>query len=200
MIDLQTFINQVLATGKPVGSGECGELVDLWLVEGYGVRTSYPNAIDYWTNGLPGFQRVNSPEPGDLACYDAHPGYPDGHIAIYAGNGEVFEQNADPDGALPHVYLRANTYLLGYLRYNGGNMKPDPNQVNQLVTLCWGPGAATKDDITSLNAQPTVQAMLNALLGDNRTAVWDAEVYRLLNQTSTLNKNSVIGYLQENLQ
>lgn len=115
-MDLQTFINQVLATNKPVGTGECGELVDLYLVEVFGNYTAYNDAIDYWNNGIPGFVKVSSPQPGDIVVYNAHPGFPAGHIAIYNGNGQVFEQNADPDGSLPHLFNRATTYLLGYLR------------------------------------------------------------------------------------
>lgn len=136
MIDLQTFISQVLATGKPVGTGQCGELTDLWLVQGFGNHTEYPTAIDYWSNGVPGFVKSATPQPGALACYNAHPGYPDGHIAIYVSNGEVFEQNADPDGSYPHIYPRLSTYLLGYLISNvEENDMPNAGDVDNVYLL-----------------------------------------------------------------
>lgn len=109
----QTFVAQ--NNGKKIGTGQCGELVDLWLVEGFGNHTEYASAKDYWFSGIPGFVPTTSPQAGAIAVYNAHPGFPDGHIAVYMGGGVVFEQNADPDGSLAHEFARANTYLLGYL-------------------------------------------------------------------------------------
>lgn len=133
-MDLQTFINQVLATKKAVGTGQCGELVDLWLAEGFNNHTEYATAYEYWTNGIPGFTVTTTPKAGDIAVYVPHTvngvNYPDGHIAVYVGSGVVFEQNADPDGSLPHEFNRATTYLAGYLTSQGGNMVETPT-VNQ---------------------------------------------------------------------
>ena len=69
-----------------------------------------------------------TPQAGDIAVYDGHTGFPEGHIAVYIGNGEVFEQNADPDGSPAHIFSRANTYLLGYLT-KGEDMGLTPEQV-----------------------------------------------------------------------
>lgn len=102
--------------GKVIGSGQCGDLVDLWLVEGFGNHTSYATALDYWMGGIPGFSLVvGAPQDGDIGCYNAHPGYPEGHITMHY-QGEEFEQNADPNGSPAHLFPRATTYLLGYLR------------------------------------------------------------------------------------
>lgn len=110
----QQFVTQ--NNDKIIGSGQCGELIDLALVEIYGNHTSYATALDYWTNGIPGFSVVvGAPQDGDITCYNAHPGYPDGHISMHF-QGEEFEQNADPDGSPAHLFPRATTYLLGYLR------------------------------------------------------------------------------------
>lgn len=130
-MDLQTFINTY--NNKTVGTGQCGELVDAYLVDVFENHTEYDTAYEYWTNGIPGFVVMTTPEPGDIACYKPHTvngvEYPDGHIAIYVGNGIVFEQNADPDGSPAHEFARATTYLLGYLR-KGENMVETPT-VNQ---------------------------------------------------------------------
>lgn len=136
-------------TGKKIGNGQCGDLVDLYLQEVCGNSTEYGSAKDYWFNGIPGFSVVSTPQTGDIVVYNAHLGYPDGHIAVYY-NGEIFEQNANPDGSPAHLFPRATTYLLGYLR-QGDDMstldKPlatiiaqafygngaDDNAINQLV-------------------------------------------------------------------
>lgn len=119
----QQFVTQ--NNGKVIGSGQCGELIDLALVEIYGNHTEYATALEYWTNGIPGFSVVSGPpQDGDIGCYNAHPGFPDGHITMHY-QGEEFEQNADPDGSVAHLYPRATTYLLGYLR--GGTMEPPIN-------------------------------------------------------------------------
>jgi hypothetical protein len=87
---------------------------------------SYVSSKDYWFNPVPGYDKVSTPQPGDIAIYNGHGVYTDGHSAIYV-DGRVFEQNADPDGSPAHLYTRANTYLLGYLRKQGVNM-PDFSQ------------------------------------------------------------------------
>lgn len=127
----QKFVTQ--NNGKVIGSGQCGDLIDLWLVEGFGNHTSYAVALDYWTNGIPGFTKVTGvPQDGDIGCYNAHPGYPDGHITMHY-QGEEFEQNADPDGSPAHLFPRATTYLLGYLR----------EEINVGVTIQGSPAAVS---------------------------------------------------------
>lgn len=142
---LQDFINQVLDTHVPVGSGQCGELVDLYLIDCFGNHTAYNDAKDYWFNGIPGFVAVTDPQAGDIAVYNAHGTYTEGHIAIYVGNGEVFEQNADPDGSSPHTFPRATTYLLGYLRSEGENMNPNAGDVINAYQLINGRPATPEE-------------------------------------------------------
>ncbi len=118
---LDEFIAQY--TNQVIGDGECGTLVRQYLIEvdGY-TPPSHPSAKDYWTYGMPGYNKSSSPTPGCIVVYNGHGptlpdgtlAYPDGHIAVYV-DGRVFEQNADPDGAAAHLFNRANTYLLGYL-------------------------------------------------------------------------------------
>ena len=108
--------------GRVVADGQCGNLVrQYWIEVDQTGPPSYPDSKDYWSNDVPGYDKVSSLEPGDIAIYNGHGNYPEGHSAIYVGNGQVFEQNADPDGAPAHIYSRANTYLLGYLRKQGGD-------------------------------------------------------------------------------
>jgi len=96
--------------------GQCVQLVEDYAVKVLGVKLPIiGQAKNYWT-AIPGFTQQSSPQAGDIAVYNGHGIYTDGHIAIFAGNGQVFEQNADPDGSPAHLFARANTYLLGYLR------------------------------------------------------------------------------------
>lgn len=61
-------------------------------------------------------------QKGDIPVYDGHGAFPEGHIAISLGGGQVFEENADPNGSPAHVYPRATTYLLGSLRKKGSGV------------------------------------------------------------------------------
>lgn len=102
--------------GRKVGDGQCGNLVrQYWIEVDHTSPPSYPDSKDYWFNPVPGYTKTANPQPGDIAIYNGHGAYPEGHSAIYIGNEQVFEQNADPDGAPAHIFSRANTYLLGYL-------------------------------------------------------------------------------------
>lgn len=111
--------------------GQCVQSVMIKIKDVDGIEPPvYPDAKDYWFNGIPGYSIVANPQPGDIAVYNGHDFFPEGHIAVVSdSNGQVFEQNADPDGSPMHFYNRATTYLLGYLRYNGGNMAFDYNSI-----------------------------------------------------------------------
>lgn len=110
--------------GKIVADGQCGNLVrQYWIEVDQTSPPSYPNSNDYWSQPVPGYNKIKlDPHPGDIAIYDGHGIYTEGHSAVYVGNSQVFEQNADPDGSPAHIYARAPTYLLGYLRKQGEDM------------------------------------------------------------------------------
>lgn len=125
-MNLNDFITKY--DGKVVRGGQCGELVrQYWIDVDKTVPPSYPNSKDYWYNPVPGYDKVQDPRPGDIAIYDGHGAYTEGHSAIYV-DGRVFEQNADPNGSPAHLYNRNNTYLLGYLRKQGESMTLDEAQ------------------------------------------------------------------------
>lgn len=114
---LQDFINTY--TGKKVGTGQCVPLVELYAQQVLATPLPVlPSAVNYW-KALPGYTQESSPQIGDIAVYNSHAGFPDGHIAIVNQLGnppQVFEQNADPDGSPAHLYQRSTIYLLGYQR------------------------------------------------------------------------------------
>lgn len=115
---LQEFV--VKYDGKYVGDGQCGSLVRAyWNEVDKTSPPSYTNSKDYWFNPVPGYDKVASPLAGDIAIYDGHGSFVEGHSAIVYVDGRVFEQNADPDHSPAHLYNRATTYLLGYLHKQG---------------------------------------------------------------------------------
>lgn len=147
---LQEFINKY--NGKYVGDGQCGALVrQYWIEVDKTNPPSYTSSKDYWFKPVPGYDKVQNPKPGDIAIYNGHGSFVDGHSAIYV-DGRVFEQNADPDGSPAHVYLRLNTYLLGYLHKQGGTMDY-PN----------------KGDLVNIHNN---QAWPGHDIGDNDVAFW----------------------------
>lgn len=133
-LSLGEFINTY--TGQRVRGGQCGELVrQYWIDVDQTNPPSYPNSKDYWYNPVPGYDKVQTPQPGDIAIYDGHGAYIEGHSAIYV-DGRIFEQNADPDGAPAHLFTRSGRYLLGYLRKQGE--KDMPINDDQLYMLIRG--------------------------------------------------------------
>lgn len=118
---IQQFVDKY--NGKKVGRGECGDLVRAYWTEVDGTNPpSYDDSKDYWFNPVPGYDKITSnPIDGDIAIYNGHGVYTEGHSAI-CYEGVKFEQNADPDGSPAHLYPRPNTYLLGYLRKQGGGI------------------------------------------------------------------------------
>lgn len=126
---LSQFITKY--NGVVVGDGECGTLVRAyWTEVDKTSPPSYPSAVNYWYNPAPPYVHTQTPKPGDIAVYDAHGAFTDGHIAIFVNGSEVFEQNADPDGSPAHLYNRANTYLLGYLTKE--NTMPTQAQLDKI--------------------------------------------------------------------
>lgn len=181
---------------KVIGSGQCGDLVDLVLVDIYGNHTEYATAYDYWVNGIPGFSVVSgSPQDGDIGCYKPHSGFPDGHITMHY-QGEEFEQNADPDGSPAHLYPRATTYLLGYLREDSMDIFNAGDRYNLLEK--------------TVGKQYADQAAANNYFGnqlDGKTSYKDAveviiystQYQQWITDTQPINKTTVEAYIQANL-
>lgn len=183
---LQEFITTY--NGNVVGDGECGTLVRQYWNDVVGVvPPSYSDAKDYWYNPAPPYSHTTTPNIGNIAVYDAHGAFPEGHIAIYIDNGQVFEQNADPDGSPAHTFTRANTYLLGYLTLGGG-MTPEQqaeltdalNYKNQVTSSnAWTDPNGFSDDVSR------VAPHINNLMAD-RVAVASALGLPVISDAATL--------------
>lgn len=129
---VSTYYNQPVDVDHEYGA-QCWDLVELYAEQVLDIPRS-PWAItlgpegaayEAWTVFDAHMQQYFDPIPrgqqqaGDINVYGAHTGGPEGHINIQIENGQVFEQNADPDGSPSHVDVRPITYLLGSLRKKG---------------------------------------------------------------------------------
>lgn len=145
---------------------------------------------------------------GYIAVYDGHGTYTEGHIAIWLDDGFVFEQNADPDGSLPHIYKRPTTYLLGSLRYKGGDdMYPNKGDIiNYSARTGWQAGTDGKPSDNTIAYWTTGTG--NPHWSDGGAAVWKAlmeeiTMYELNKPTpdsKTVTKQDVLNYLNGNLK
>lgn len=158
--------------------GQCVQSVMIKIKSVDGIEPPvYPNAKDYWYKGIPGYQKVSSPQTGDIAVYDGHGAYQEGHIAVVSPRPpEVFEQNADPDGSPMHFYTRKSPYLLGYLRKEEATTmgKPDRAQVINYfkgfaVAGAGGQVGVPTEDQIKYYTERTYDVVLNDVLND----VWN---------------------------
>lgn len=204
------------ADGVEANRGQCVQAMDFVLNQVFGLPYHYGNAIDWFNSPgelLNNFRKINYspglyPLKGDFVIFNSGVGSKFGHIDACAADGNPvnytgYDSNWGGDKTV-HAVAHNYAYVVGFLRYNGGNMKPDPNQINQLVVFCWGPGAATPADIAKLNGQNTLQDAMNLILSDGRTAVWDKQVYALktiqASGGTTVNKQSALDYITNHLQ
>lgn len=131
-VELEKGKKHLIPGQSEIYRGQCVQLIGIYTKAVFNQDLPpHPIAKDYWTNGIPEWEKVSSPQKGDIVVYDGHTGYSDGHIAIYY-DGRVFEENADPDGSAAHLAIRTNTYLLGYLRKKGNNNIMNRNQILRL--------------------------------------------------------------------
>lgn len=131
---------------------QCWDLVELYAEQVLGVPkepwsiTLGPNGVAYeaWTVFDAHMQRNFDKIPlgqqtrGDINVYGAKPGFPEGHICIDLGAGQVFQQNASQAGSPSHIETRAVSYLLGALRKKGTSMQLTPTQVDKLIKMSLG--------------------------------------------------------------
>lgn len=159
-MSLEDFITTY--NGQVIGSGQCGDLVALYWkeVDDY-ICPSYPDAKDYWSNPVPGYVQTSNPTPGDVAVYQGHDAFPEGHIAVYVGS-DVFEQNADPDGSPAHLFNRANTYLLGYLTKENEMTQAQADKISLYARLLQ---FLTVEQANAFNASDTSYILSD--IGDN---------------------------------
>lgn len=175
--------------------GQCVQSVMLWL-QALGVNPPvYEFAYEYYQNGIPGYTKIPvgpNIQTGDIIVwgsnFPASPGA--GHIDVAAASGTLqsfyaWDSNWSPPLELNRILHNGNdnNYIVGYLRRQD---MPDPNQMNQLVFFCWGPGAATPADMEKINSQASVQFALSLILGDDRTARWYTQVNNLIDQPSSV--------------
>lgn len=96
---------------------------------------TYPagDALAYWDNEFSQqhFDKVSTPQQGDVVVYGAVPHNPYGHIGIYY-NGMLLSQNLDIQLHVSVASLNLAGNKLGYLRLKGELMEPiaTPDQID----------------------------------------------------------------------
>lgn len=189
---LTEFINKY--NGVVVADGQCGSLVRAyWNEVDLTVPPSYPDSKDYWPNPVPGYDKITSnPQPGNIAIYSGHGAFSEGHSAIYVGNGQVFEQNADPDGSPAHVYARQNTYLLGYLSKQGANVEPIFNEGDRKNINFWLYG----EDRLLWSGVVEEKIAYKTAIGQ----IFTSQEYATNKPVTPLNRDTVLDYTNKHLQ
>lgn len=104
--------------------GMCVSYARKYMEEVLSIPT-YPagDAKDYWTNDFSAqhFDKVTTPQNGDITVYGAVPHNPYGHIGMYY-NGMLLSQNLDKQLHVTIASLSLAGNKLGYLRKKGSDM------------------------------------------------------------------------------
>lgn len=137
-MNLEQFKNWAISQGS-VGKftdgnyiGECVSLINQYLGRVIGIIAgSWGNAKDWATNGEVGkyFDKVSSPQAGDIGVSGATPTNPYGHIWIYLTPNLILEQN----GKVSRRVSTSAPYLkpIAILRRKGGAMSDFSKEANE---------------------------------------------------------------------
>lgn len=117
--------NKVKVGTNTANFGECVGLVQKWFAT-VGAPFFYGNAVNLYANAPSNAYSKGTTWPaprGAAAIFGAPYGYNastkayDGHTALSLGDGQLFEQNANPDGSVPHIHNYGATAPKGYIGY-----------------------------------------------------------------------------------
>jgi len=137
-MNLEQFKNWAISQGS-VGKftdgnyvGECVSLINQYLGRVFGIRAgSWGNAKDWATNGevTKYFDKVSSPQAGDIGVSGATPTNPYGHIWIYLSPSLILEQN----GKVSRRVSTSAPYFkpIAILRRKGGAMSDFSKEANE---------------------------------------------------------------------
>lgn len=123
---------------------------------------------------------AGTPQIGDLVVWGANRGFY-GHVAIYIGNGQVFQQLGTPVFQPAAVAPIGDTSPLGYLRLKGGSM---PSTEEVLAS--------------ALNAERNTNTILQSALNDARktsdvyASALNAERQKTADLTAQLAKDGTV--------
>lgn len=215
-MNLSGFIAWALGQGTVCkhpssGGGMCGECVSLvnqycWRVLGVPAM-AWGHAKDWATNANVAkyFDKVGSPQAGDILVYGATPTNKYGHIAIDIGNGQMLDQN----GRIARRVAVGSrwAYPLAILRRKGGstmlkigreaNWRTRFNRLHWQLVGNWNMSDATFNAIVGKDAWSVVeswsdhpnanQAIADQALGERaRKDKWDQQIYSLQDQVKAL--------------
>jgi hypothetical protein len=200
-MNLDQFKNWAVSQGSVAKTngqyaGECVSLINQYLFKVYGMNAgAWGNAKDWATNGTVAtiFDKVSSPQAGDVGISGATSTNPYGHIWIYLSPNQVLEQNGK---VARSVSVNAPLFKpIAILRKKGtkNNMQPITSvEVNNLLGALWGvqtnPYATdynSKDranDHRNLDGKPFYEAF-SIIYQDPRTFEYADKVYKALHSS-----------------
>ena len=146
--------------GIPADAGQCVQWADVALNQVYGLPYHIGNAIDWWNNPgelLDNFDKISNGTvlKGDFVVFNEQVGSIFGHIDIAMQNGtfnNFLGADSNWGGNLTvHTVTHTNpNYILGCLRYKGGNMTPIlSNDDAQVLYMGWLPVLTESSDYTA---------------------------------------------------
>lgn len=198
---------------------QCVDLIKQFAKDEYGFNPGpWGNAIDYWTNTnhplLSKFDRVASQSPieGDIIVFKGTKTNPFGHIAIAVNSTTMLEQNGaagDGDGkGGDEIRYRAipTTSILGILRPKKGDIMPDDGTLKNVYLDIHGrlPTEAELNSFRGKSMNDPNGIYYNKIQTDIRNLRADigAKAKRIaeLEKLTSVNRESVLGYLDVNLK
>lgn len=176
---VSTYDGRFIDVDKAYGP-QCWDLVELYAEQVLAVPkepwaiTLGPNedAYEAWTVFDAHMQRnfdkigVGQQQRGDINVYGPKPGYPEGHICIELGGGQVFQQNASQAGSPSHTETRATSYLLGALRKKGANMRQVSDENMYWVFRAFAGREPTKAEVTDPNYYNNADVLISTLVNN----------------------------------
>lgn len=209
--------------GGADNNGQCAQWADTVLHDVYGLPYVYtPAALDWWQNfgSFPqlaaNFEQIPAGQPikaGDFIFYDARVGAPEGHVDVASRDGQLSDfwaydsnwggsayRNADGYPVLheQHHNDKYNNYIVGYIRFKGGNMPStaDTDTVKRLLLAFWTPdqvAAAGGDNYVQDNVGTETNTLIAALANSPQF------LEKRQNEATSVSKQSVLDYVNKNL-
>ena len=191
---LNQFIDWALSKGQVANpqantyAGECVSLVQNFIYQVYGIPfQARGHAKDWATNGnvLQYFDKVSSPQAGDIGISGATPSNPYGHIWLYTSPNTIIEQN----GRVPRKVSVGSSYLkpIAILRKKGasqgGKEVADKQTVKRLFNAMYGEEYAanmTEKEVQDWVGTPT-NDMVKALIESPQRADYMRKVTDAIN-------------------
>lgn len=179
--------------------GQCVSLINQYLSKVYGISAgAWGDAKDWATNGnvLSHFDRVGSPQAGDIGISGATQYNPYGHIWIYTSPSTILEQNGRVTGRVSQGSAYPNPIAILRRKGTGEDIvKPSAQQVVDVFIKFLGKAPSSQDEINYYTQRDIRELLTNVL---NATVPTADEVKKAFkNQGLTPSQGQIDYYTQK---